>query len=232
MAVVCCIVTSARRTLCCRLTARRVWWVSGWRGRWPRSVRSSPTTAKLWAHWRIWRPSRPGVLVGRWINAPICMRWVRHCTSWPPVSRRSVRAIRCGLRMITWRGCLRRRVPVIGAGTPARRIALMFATRGGLVRIHARNADRGTPAVDYVQQQRDELSENRSRMGTRPRRICRELDDAVADAWLAVESIPNQPRPASTANRGKPISWHRRATAGIAGSADLPMRTSVSANSS
>lgn len=127
---------------------------------------------------------------------------------------------------------LDRPVPVIGAGTLARRIALMFATRGGLVRIHARNADRGTPAVDYVQQQRDELSENRSRIGTRPRRICRELDDAVADSWLAVESIPNQPRPASTANRGKPISWHRRATAGIAGSADLPMRTSVSANSS
>ena len=77
---------------------------------------------------------------------------------------------------------LDRPVPVIGAGTLARRIALMFATRGGLVRIHARNADRGALAVDYVQQQRDELSENRSRMGTRPRRICRELDDAVADA--------------------------------------------------
>ena len=117
-----------------------------------------------------------------------------------------------------------------GHAGPAHRVNVRHPRRAGP---NPRTQRRpGAPAVDYVQQQRDELSENRSRMGTRPRRICRELDDAVADAWLAVESIPNQPRPASTANRGKPISWHRRATAGIAGSADLPMRTSVSANSS
>lgn len=89
------------------------------------------------------------------------------------------------------RNYLDRPAPVIGAGTLVRRIALMFATRRGLVRIHARNPDRGTPAVDYVQQQRDELSENRSRIGTRPRRICRELDDAVADAWLVVDQFPS-----------------------------------------
>ena len=96
-------------------------------------------------------------------------------------------------------------IPVIGAGTLARRIASLFATRGGLVRIHARNADRGT--------RRWTRSSNNAtncrkpiRMGTRPRRICRELDDAVADAWLVVESIPNQPRPASTASRGNPVS--------------------------
>jgi 3-hydroxyacyl-CoA dehydrogenase len=42
------------------------------------------------------------------------------------------------------RNYLDRSVPVIGAGTLARRIAFLFATRGGLVRIHARSADWGT----------------------------------------------------------------------------------------
>ena len=41
-----------------------------------------------------------------------------------------------------------RPVAVIGAGTLGRRIALMFATRGGLVRINARRAEHGAAAVD------------------------------------------------------------------------------------
>jgi 3-hydroxybutyryl-CoA dehydrogenase len=49
---------------------------------------------------------------------------------------------------------LDRPVAVIGAGTLGRRIALMFATRGGLVRIHARDAQKGAAAhVDFVEQQ-------------------------------------------------------------------------------
>ena len=87
---------------------------------------------------------------------------------------------------------LNRPVAVIGAGTLGQRVALMFATRGGLVRIYARNADRGTAAVDYVHQQLDELS------GTHPgwlrgrAEFAAGLADAVAGAWLVIESIPEQ----------------------------------------
>jgi 3-hydroxybutyryl-CoA dehydrogenase len=82
---------------------------------------------------------------------------------------------------------LNRPVAVIGAGTLGRRIALMFATRGGLVRINNRNPDRGAAAVDYVHQQLDQLSKT----GGRAEHATR-LDDAVADAWLVVESIPER----------------------------------------
>ena len=51
-----------------------------------------------------------------------------------------------------------RPVAVIGAGTLGRRIALMFAARGGLVRIDARNAERGAAAVDFVERQIGEVS--------------------------------------------------------------------------
>jgi len=87
---------------------------------------------------------------------------------------------------------LDRPVGVNGASTLGRRVALMFTPRGGLVRIYARNADRGTAAVDYVHQQLDELS------GTHPgwvrgrAEFAAGFDDAVAAAWLVIESIPEQ----------------------------------------
>ena len=56
-----------------------------------------------------------------------------------------------------------RPVAVIGAGTLGRRLALMFATRGGFVRINARRAEHGAAAVDFVEQQIGGLS------GTHPR---------------------------------------------------------------
>jgi 3-hydroxybutyryl-CoA dehydrogenase len=87
---------------------------------------------------------------------------------------------------------LDRPVAVIGAGTLGRRVALMFATRGGLVRIHARRAENGAAAVDFVEQQIDGLA------GTHPgwargraEHVAR-LEDAVADAWLVIESVPER----------------------------------------
>jgi serine/threonine protein kinase len=53
--------------------------------------------------------SRPGGPAGRWISGPICMRWVRRCTSWRLAIRRSVPATRCASRTITWPGCRCRR---------------------------------------------------------------------------------------------------------------------------
>ena len=45
-----------------------------------------------------------------------------------------------------------RPVAVIGAGTLGRRVALMFATRGGTVRIYARRAEQRAEATQYVTQ--------------------------------------------------------------------------------
>ena len=53
---------------------------------------------------------------------------------------------------------LDRPVAVMGRAGPAHRVNVRHPRR--LVRIHARNADRWTPAVDYIQRQRDELSES------------------------------------------------------------------------
>ncbi|MFE0330216.1 3-hydroxyacyl-CoA dehydrogenase NAD-binding domain-containing protein [Streptomyces sp. NPDC058960] len=45
-----------------------------------------------------------------------------------------------------------RPVAVIGAGTLGRRIALMFADRGGLVRIYDKSAQAGEAARAYVEE--------------------------------------------------------------------------------
>lgn len=84
-----------------------------------------------------------------------------------------------------------RPVTVIGAGTLGRRIALMFATRGGLVRINDPNAEQGAAAVDYVHQQLEELSESRGwDCGTAE--YVQLLEDAVTGAWLVEEAVPER----------------------------------------
>ena len=85
-----------------------------------------------------------------------------------------------------------RPVAVIGAGTLGRRVALMFASRGGLVRIHARRAEIGAAAVDFVEQQIGGLVGSRpGSVRGRAEHVAR-LDDAVADAWLVIESVPER----------------------------------------
>jgi 3-hydroxybutyryl-CoA dehydrogenase len=90
------------------------------------------------------------------------------------------------------RDYLDRPVAVIGAGTLGRRIALLFASRGGLVRINARRAEQGAAAVDFVEQEIDGLS------GTHPgwargraEHVAR-MQDAVEGAWLVIESVPER----------------------------------------
>jgi 3-hydroxybutyryl-CoA dehydrogenase len=88
---------------------------------------------------------------------------------------------------------LDRPVAVIGAGTLGRRIALMFATRGGLVRINARNAEKGAAAVDFVERQIDGLRGNHPGSFARGRaEFVARLEDAVAGAWLVIESVPER----------------------------------------
>jgi 3-hydroxybutyryl-CoA dehydrogenase len=87
---------------------------------------------------------------------------------------------------------LDRPIAVIGAGTLGRRVALMFASRGGLVRIHARRAEVGAAAVAFVRQQIAGLADSHPGwVRGRAEHVAR-LEDAVADAWLVIESIPER----------------------------------------
>jgi 3-hydroxybutyryl-CoA dehydrogenase len=88
---------------------------------------------------------------------------------------------------------LDRPVAVIGAGTLGRRIALMFAARGARVRINARSAETGLAAVDFVERQMAGLPASQATTSARGRaEFVARLQDAVAGAWLVIESVPER----------------------------------------
>ena len=88
------------------------------------------------------------------------------------------------------RGHLERPVAVLGAGTLGRRIALMFASRGELVRVYDPDAGQGAAAVDFVDQQIDGLSELVPGFARGRAEYSALLGDAVKGAWLVVEAVP------------------------------------------
>jgi 3-hydroxybutyryl-CoA dehydrogenase len=83
-----------------------------------------------------------------------------------------------------------RPVAVIGAGTLGRRIALMFAGRGGLVRIFDKSAQAGEAARTYVEENVAQVAAKAE--GGRPGRvvITGDMAEALAEAWLVVEAVP------------------------------------------
>ncbi|MFH8435545.1 3-hydroxyacyl-CoA dehydrogenase family protein [Streptomyces sp. NPDC018007] len=85
-----------------------------------------------------------------------------------------------------------RPVAVIGSGTLGRRIALMFATRGGEVRIYDTSLAAGKEAVTYVEQNIDRVAATVE--GGRPGRaiVTDDLSHALSGAWLAVEAVPER----------------------------------------
>jgi 3-hydroxybutyryl-CoA dehydrogenase len=85
-----------------------------------------------------------------------------------------------------------RPVAVIGAGTLGRRIALMFAAHGAEVRIHDLSDQQCRTAVDYVSQTAPTLLDGLN--GAVPGRVSAvsDLAEAVRDAWLVVEAIPER----------------------------------------
>ncbi|MEV0275887.1 3-hydroxyacyl-CoA dehydrogenase family protein [Streptomyces sp. NPDC050610] len=85
-----------------------------------------------------------------------------------------------------------RPVAVIGAGTLGRRIALMFATRGGLVRIYDTSHQADEAALSYVEQHVAEVAAKIE--GGEPGRVTvtHDLAEALRDAWLVVEAIPER----------------------------------------
>jgi 3-hydroxybutyryl-CoA dehydrogenase len=85
-----------------------------------------------------------------------------------------------------------RPVAVIGAGTLGRRIALMFAAHGAEVNIYDLAEAQRHAAVDYVSQNLPALAEGLT--GVVPAHVSAQADlaEAVHDAWLVVEAIPER----------------------------------------
>ncbi|MQY05868.1 3-hydroxyacyl-CoA dehydrogenase family protein [Actinomadura macrotermitis] len=84
-----------------------------------------------------------------------------------------------------------RPVAVIGAGTLGRRIALMFATRGGTVRVFDPSAEQRAAAVEYVEQELGSTIKT-LRLAGPPGEVVAgdDQDAAVQDTWLVVEAVP------------------------------------------
>ncbi|MYT03811.1 MULTISPECIES: 3-hydroxyacyl-CoA dehydrogenase family protein [Streptomyces] len=85
-----------------------------------------------------------------------------------------------------------RPVAVIGAGTLGRRIAMMFASDGGLVRLYDLSADVRTAALDYVAAELPEVVA--SRPGATEGHVVGvdTLEAALDDAWLVIEAVPER----------------------------------------
>jgi 3-hydroxybutyryl-CoA dehydrogenase len=81
---------------------------------------------------------------------------------------------------------------VIGAGTLGRRIALMLASRGGTVRIYAPRAEQRAAAVDYVTETLPKLLQDRGFGEVGGATAAGSLEEALDDAWLVVESVPEK----------------------------------------
>lgn len=85
-----------------------------------------------------------------------------------------------------------RPVAVIGAGTLGRRIAVMFASRGGTVRIHARRAEQLAAATQYVAETVPRVVQHRGFGDVGVATAAASLEEALDGAWLAVESVPER----------------------------------------
>lgn len=85
-----------------------------------------------------------------------------------------------------------RPVAVIGAGTLGRRIALMFASRGGTVRVYARRAEQRASATQFVTEALPNLVTDRGFGEVGTVTATASLEEALDGAWLAVESVPEK----------------------------------------
>ena len=86
----------------------------------------------------------------------------------------------------------RRPVAVIGAGTLGRRIALMFAAHGAEVNIYDLAEAQRRAAVDYVSESLPALAAGISGVVAGQVSAQADIADAVRNAWLVVEAIPER----------------------------------------
>ncbi len=85
-----------------------------------------------------------------------------------------------------------RPVAVLGAGTLGRRIALMFATGGGTVRVCDLDATAREQAAAFIEEQLPKTLEKVGSSTPGTVELTDDLTEAVRDAWLVVESLPER----------------------------------------
>lgn len=85
-----------------------------------------------------------------------------------------------------------RPVAVIGGGTLGRRVAMMFATQGGLARLHDVSAQQREEALAYVERRLPVAVERREGAVAGTVTAPDDLAEAVADAWLVIEAVPER----------------------------------------
>lgn len=85
-----------------------------------------------------------------------------------------------------------RPVAILGAGTLGRRIALTFATRGGVVHLYDVSENSLQSAREFLDEAVPDLVNKRAASDARPAKIefFTNLSDAVKNAWYIVESVP------------------------------------------
>jgi 3-hydroxybutyryl-CoA dehydrogenase len=85
-----------------------------------------------------------------------------------------------------------RPIAVIGAGTLGRRIALMFTTGGGTVRVCDLNADQRAAAAAYIESELPAVVTTIDGATAGTLEFTASLEEAVRDAWLVIESLPER----------------------------------------
>lgn len=85
-----------------------------------------------------------------------------------------------------------RPIAVLGAGTLGRRIALMLATRGAEVRLYARGAATRDAGVAFAQEQLPAVLATLPGSNAGTIVGVADMEAALADAWLVVESVPEE----------------------------------------
>lgn len=85
-----------------------------------------------------------------------------------------------------------RPVAVIGAGTLGRRIALMFATRGGEARLFDVSAEQRQDAASYVARRLPVVVARREDAQEGRVTVHDDLAVAATDSWLVIEAVPER----------------------------------------
>jgi len=86
-----------------------------------------------------------------------------------------------------------RAITVIGAGTLGRRIALMFATQWGEVRIYDKNPEALMSAKSFVTDNITEVLKTIPNGNVGNIVTCTDFNSAVDQSWLIIESLPEIP---------------------------------------
>jgi len=86
-----------------------------------------------------------------------------------------------------------RPITIFGAGTLGRRIALMFSTQGGEVRIYDKNSDALAAAKSFVEENLPEVVKTVPNGKAAILKTFTDFDQAIDRAWLVVESLPEIP---------------------------------------